>query len=333
MAVQLAIAYDGSPSAANAVRVTGALFPATPTTIVTVPAPLPPAVRDPSRWLVNFPSGSLERVETQLEAELVEAAGEIAAEGVAQAQAGGLEAEPVVTRPHAPPWEVLLAAARRVGAEALVCGARGRGELARAVLGSTSISLLHHADLPLIVVPDDVDVSPGGLASMEPLAQGAPAFAAPGYRPDGRILIAYDGSAAADRAIDTAGRLLPGREATIVHVWESQYRRSRAVSAIARGEVGEVVSALDQALADEADETTAAGVRRAQAAGLDATGEAVEADRGVWRTVRALATDRGASLIVTGARGIGGARSALLGSVSSGLVHNADTPVLVVHAP
>lgn len=309
MAVQLAIAYDGSPSAANAVRVTGALFPATLTTIVTVPAPLPPAVRDPSRWLVNFPSGSLERVEAQLEAELVEAAGAIAAEGVARAQAGGLDAEPVVTRPHAPPWEVLLAAARRVGAEALVCGARGRGELARAVLGSTSISLLHHADLPLIVVPDDAEPA------------------------DGRILIAYDGSPAADRAIDTAGRLLPGREATIVHVWESQYRRSRAVSAIARGEVGEVVSALDQALADEADETTAAGVQRARAAGLDATGEAVEADRGVWRTVRALATDRGAALIVTGARGIGGARSALLGSVSSGLVHNADTPVLVVHAP
>lgn len=309
MAVQLAIAYDGSPSAANAVRVTGALFPATQTTIVTVPAPLPPAVRDPSRWLVNFPSGSLERVEAQLEAELVEAAGAIAAEGVARAQAGGLDAEPVVTRPHAPPWEVLLAAARRVGAEALVCGARGRGELARAVLGSTSISLLHHADLPLIVVPDDAEPA------------------------DGRILIAYDGSPAADRAIDTAGRLLPGREATIVHVWESQYRRSRAVSAIARGEVGEVVSALDQALADEADETTAAGVQRARAAGLEATGEAVEADRGVWRTVRALATDRGAALIVTGARGIGGARSALLGSVSSGLVHNADTPVLVVHAP
>lgn len=309
MAVQLAIAYDGSPSAANAVRVAGALFPATPATIVTVPAPLPPAVRDPSRWLVNFPSGSLERVEAELEAELVETAGEVAAEGVTRAQAGGLEAEPVVTRPHAPPWEVLLAAARRVGAEALVCGARGRGELARAVLGSTSISLLHHADLPLIVVPDDA----------------APA--------DGRILIAYDGSPAADRAIDTAGRLLPGREATIVHVWESQYRRSRAVSAIARGEVGEVVSALDQALADEADATTAAGVQRAQAAGLDATGETVEADQGVWRTVRGLATDRGAALIVTGARGIGGARSALLGSVSSGLVHNADTPVLVVHAP
>ena len=35
-------------------------------------------------------------------------------------------------------------------------------------------------------------------------------------------------------------------------------------------------------------------------------------------------------MIVTGARGLGGARSALLGSVSSGLIHNADLPVLVV---
>ena len=39
------------------------------------------------------------------------------------------------------------------------------------------------------------------------------------------------------------------------------------------------------------------------------------------------------SLVVTGSRGIGGARSVLIGSVSSGLVNHADTPVLVVHAP
>ena len=100
-------------------------------------------------------------------------------------------------------------------------------------------------------------------------------------RCEGPIVIAYDGSPAADPAIDVAGRLLPGREALVVHVYESQYRDSRAVRALAHGEVGDIVQALDQALTDEATDDDAAGRRaRAQAAGLDATGETIEALQG-----------------------------------------------------
>jgi nucleotide-binding universal stress UspA family protein len=146
-------------------------------------------------------------------------------------------------------------------------------------------------------------------------------------------VVAYDGSPAADAAIDAVGRLLPGHAALVVHVYMSQYRDSHAVRALAHGEVGEIVQALDQALTDEATETTQQGVARAQAAGLDATGETIEASKGVWRTITALVQDRGASLVVTGSRGIGGARSVLIGSVSSGLVNHADRPVLVTHAP
>lgn len=308
MAVQLAIAYDGSPSAATAVRIAGALFDDARAALVTVPAPPPPGVRNASRWLMNVPSGTLEHALSEIEAEAAEEAHEIAAQGAEEAGVAGLAAEPVVTKSHTPSWEALLAAARKAGADVLVCGTRGRGEIARAVLGSTSSSLLHHADLPLLVVPNDVGEA------------------------GGPIVVAYDGSAAADRATDVAGRLFPGRTAIVVHVWESQFRHSRSVRAISRGEVGEVVSALDQALADEAAAVTAAGVERARAAGLDASGETVEARSGVWRTVAGFVQTAQAGLVVTGARGIGGARSALLGSVSSGLVYNADTPVLVVHA-
>ncbi len=311
-AAQLAIAYDGSPSAANAARTAAALFPGARATIVTVPAPLPHGVQAASRFLMNVPSGTLDRALTEITEQTAEEARVIAAEGVEQA--AGLEAEALVTRPHQPTWEALLEAAR--GADVLVCGARGRSDFARTILGSTSTSLLHHADLPLLVIPDDVDASPGELASTQ-----------------GPIVVAYDGSPAADAAIDAVGRLLPGRAALVVHVYMSQYRDSRAVRALAHGEVGEIVEALDQALTDEATATTQQGVARAQAAGLDATGETIEAAKGVWRTITALVQERGASLVVTGSRGIGGARSVLIGSVSSGLVSHADRPVLVMQAP
>jgi len=93
-----------------------------------------------------------------------------------------------------------------------------------------------------------------------------------------------------------------------------------------------IVAELDKALADAAAETTEQGVTLAREAGLDATGETVEDDVGVWRAIASLARARRAALIVTGARGIGGARSALLGSVSSGLIHNAEVPILVAPA-
>jgi len=306
-AAQLVIAYDGSPSAINAVRVADALFAGARAAIVTVPSAPPSSAFGASRFLVNVPSGTLEQALEEIVAEVTEEARGVAEEGVKRAAA--LDAAALVTQPpHGPTWEALLAAAGEAGADVLVCGARDRGEFARTVLGSTSTSLLHHAKLPVVVVPDDAEPS------------------------DGPVLIAYDGSEAADRAIDVAGRLLPGRAAVVVHVYVSQYRDSRAVRVIAQGEVGEIVKALDQALTDEATEITTRGVERARAAGLDAQGETIQADKGVWRTITALARDRHAALVVTGSRGLGGARSVLLGSVSSGLVHNAEVPVLVAHA-
>ncbi len=68
----------------------------------------------------------------------------------------------------------------------------------------------------------------------------------------------------------------------------------------------------------------------ARAAGLDAVGETVEWDDGAWRAVAAAARAHGASVIAMGTRGLGAARSVLLGSVSSGLIQHAERPVLVV---
>jgi nucleotide-binding universal stress UspA family protein len=152
---------------------------------------------------------------------------------------------------------------------------------------------------------------------------------------DGPILIAYDGSAAARQAIEVVGRLLSGRTALVVHVWESQFRHSRTIRSLANapgGDVREIIDKLDMALAEAAAETTEQGVALARGAGLEAKGETIEASGGVWRALTAHARARDAAIIATGARGIGGARSALLGSVSSGLIHNAEGPILIAHA-
>jgi nucleotide-binding universal stress UspA family protein len=233
-----------------------------------------------------------------------------AEQAVGQARTLGLDAEPVTVRPSAPAWAALLDGAHRLGADVLICGTRGRGAFARALLGSTSSSLLHHTDVPLLVVPD------GGGAL------------------DGPVVAAYDGSEGAGRAIEAVGRLLTGRTTVVVHAWEPVFHRGLTARALAAGgpidDLNEIVADLRQALANSAAATTENGLAAARAAGLDGVSETVEADDGAWRAVAAAARAHGASVIAVGTRGLGAARSALLGSVSSGLVQNAELPVLVV---
>ena len=299
--VRVTIAYDGSEGAMRAVAAAATLFAGAEARLVLVPDP-PPQLQSA---LPSLSWDTLNRVVEEFEADRLHSLQELVDEGVAAAE--GLSATGVVVEPHAPAWQALLKAAE--GSDVLVCGTRGRGGLARALLGSTSMSLLHHAELPLLITP-----------------------AAAG---DGPLVIAYDGSEHAAHAIATAGRLFPGREAVVVHVWESPYRHTRSGRALAGlnvDEVREVVKGLDETLATAAAEMTERGVELARFAGLQPSGETVDSGEGVWRAIVATASAQQASAIVSGARGLGSARSALLGSVSSGLVQNAERPVLVVPA-
>jgi hypothetical protein len=54
------------------------------------------------------------------------------------------------------PWRAIADAASEAEVDVIVCGSRGQGPFSRALLGSTSSSLLYHADRSVLVVP------PGG---------------------------------------------------------------------------------------------------------------------------------------------------------------------------
>ena len=224
----------------------------------------------------------------------------------------GLAAEPAVARGARQPWEPILAAAAERAADVVVCGSRGQSAVTRSVLGSTSSSLLHHAEGAVLIVPE---------------AEASP---------DGPALIAYDGSPAAREAIAAAGRLLPGRAALVVHAWESPYRRSvsgRALSGAPLPEIREVTGDLETWLRETAEATVEEGVELARAAGLEAGGEAVESGSTAWRVLAATAETRDAAVVITGSQGHGAVASVLLGSVSAGLVHHAERPTLVVRTP
>ena len=147
------------------------------------------------------------------------------------------------------------------------------------------------------------------------------------------ILIAYDGSAGAEAAIDEAGRLFPGWRAVVVSVWWSVRSAAPGGRVVLPDEmIRTAVENLDAAACQVAADTAERGVEQARAAGLDAGAAVERADPNVAATLVRMAHDREvAAVVVVGSRGRSGLRAALLGSVSNAVVHHCRRPVLVVH--
>ena len=90
---------------------------------------------------------------------------------------------------------------------------------------------------------------------------------------------------------------------------------------------------LDRAAAEEGDRIAGEGVRIARASGLDAEPVAIKTAGPVWHTIVETSDRCDAAAIVMGSRGLTPLRSILLGSVSTGVVHHADRPTLVICRP
>jgi nucleotide-binding universal stress UspA family protein len=136
--------------------------------------------------------------------------------------------------------------------------------------------------------------------------------------PDKPILLCYDGSDDAFRAIEFAGSLFPGRPAVVLSVWE----KYGVFSGIPRVD-DELMQAATEEMAND-------GRERAAAAGFVTTALAVEAEDGVAAAIIKAAEDNDAALIVMGTRGNTGIRSLLLGSISNEVAHHAHCPLLLV---
>jgi nucleotide-binding universal stress UspA family protein len=80
-----------------------------------------------------------------------EEAGKVVAEAAARAEEAGVETRSVVLRGF--PVEAICEAAEKFAPQFVVIGSHGWGAMKRALFGSVSTGVLHHAMYPVLVVP------------------------------------------------------------------------------------------------------------------------------------------------------------------------------------
>lgn len=212
-----------------------------------------------------------------------------------------------VVASHAPPTEAILREARRFGADAIVLGWRGHGPIRRLLAGSVSREVVARAQRPVLV-------------------------ARTAARAVRRIVLGFDGSARALRAVRFLARLAPprGGRVVLVSVIEplplplSARRMPAAVRATLRREAAK----LNRGRLRFAQRKAGAAVSKLEDSGWHASSD-VRFGTPLETLLRA-AADHKADAVVVGARATSGLRRALLGSVAAGALNHSRIPVLVV---
>ena len=198
-----------------------------------------------------------------------------------------------------PASSALVAASEH--ADTVVVGARGRGALGTALLGSTSHRVATHAGCPVVVVREAV----------------VPSDASP------RVVVGVDGSALSAEAVGYAFATASERSLplTVVHAWSGQELAALDVPAAVANEVW-------AAAADHQRIQTEESIVGWSEKYPDVT---VRITVPHGPPVDALVTESELTeLLVLGSRGLGPFRGVLLGSVSEAVLHRAHCPVAVV---
>ena len=302
---RLLIGYDGSECARAAVATAGALFAGADAIVANV-HPEPPTPESGAMARIALPSDVIRAGIVEMARQTLERSRELAEEGAALAAEAGLRAT-AATPAGNRPWRVLLDAA--AAADALVCGTRGRGAVGRVVLGSTASSLVHHAHVPLLVVPEGE------------------------HDLDGALLAGWDGSDGALAALRFAAAHLRDRKVIVAHGWRSPIRHTLRGSAMLDSPMAllhDYAEGLDEIFKEVAERAAEGGAEAARELGLSAQARACEAAGGDWHALLQGARDTGSVAVLVGSRGRGPVTATVLGSVASGLVHAGALPVIVV---
>jgi nucleotide-binding universal stress UspA family protein len=140
------------------------------------------------------------------------------------------------------------------------------------------------------------------------------------------ILICYDGSKEARRAIEAAGEVLSGRRAIVLNVGPTLTpAESLALMTPAAMDFDHVNAAAAREVAEQ-------GAALARRAGFEAEARGGVAAP-VWKAIVTYAEIVDAPLIVLGARGLNGVGELVKHSVSHKVAEHAGRPVLVVPSP
>lgn len=184
------------------------------------------------------------------------------------------------------------------GTDLLVVGARGLGGFRGLLLGSVSQQCAHHTTVPIAIV------------------RPAP------VPPDGRIVVAVDGSSGSQRALDWALDEARARQVavTVLHAWQPAIMPLPVPEAFPVG--------LWDQFGEDGKTLVAHQLANASLDGLATPPDVVIVDDAPARAVLDAAAT--ASLVVVGSRGRGGFKGLLLGSVSQHVIHHAPCPVVVV---
>lgn len=145
------ICYDGSEDAQHALERAGNLFPGRRAIVLNVWEPLKDAASvPPVPGLDSVLAAGLDEMDKTGR----QLSQRVADEGAERARAVGLDAEALSVAREGRAWRAILQEARELDVELIVLGRRGVSRFELAVLGSVANAVIHHADRPVLLVPE-----------------------------------------------------------------------------------------------------------------------------------------------------------------------------------